>query len=94
MEFEHIISATSNSVYMGNMGGICAPLRRSKWYTYWRTKKMSDLTINSLKIKIDIVKTDIERLQSEGENIRKVETLTEYKKYLEDSLNALENNNS
>ncbi len=55
---------------------------------------MSDLTINSLKIKIDIVKTDIERLQSEGENIRKVETLTEYKKYLEDSLNALENNNS
>jgi hypothetical protein len=55
---------------------------------------MSDLTINSLRIKIDIVKTDIARLQSEGENIRKVETLTEYKKYLEDSLKSLENNKS
>lgn len=55
---------------------------------------MSDLTINALKIKIGIVKTDIERLQGEGENIRKVETLTEYKKYLEDSLKSLENPNS
>jgi hypothetical protein len=51
---------------------------------------MSDLTIESLKAKIETVNNDIQKLQSEGENIRKIETLTEYKKYLQNELTSLE----
>ena len=51
---------------------------------------MSDLTIQALKAKIETVDTDIQKLKSEGDNIRKVETLIEYKKYLQDELLSLE----
>lgn len=51
---------------------------------------MSDLTIQALKAKIETVDIDIQKLKGEGDNIRKVETLIEYKKYLEDELKSLE----
>jgi hypothetical protein len=50
---------------------------------------MSDLTVESLEAKIKIVENDILKLQSEGSGLRKVEALTEYKKYLEDELESL-----
>ena len=51
---------------------------------------MNDLTIQALKAKIETVDIDIQKLQGDGENIRKVETLIEYKKYLQDELTSLE----
>ena len=51
---------------------------------------MSDLTVQALKAKIETVDTDIQKLKGEGDNIRKVETLIEYKKYLQDELLSLE----
>ena len=51
---------------------------------------MSNLTTQALKAKIETVDADIQKLQSGGENIRKVETLIEYKKYLQDELIELE----
>lgn len=51
---------------------------------------MNDLTIQALKAKIETVSTDIQKLQADGENVRKVETLLEYKKYLQDELTSLE----
>ena len=50
---------------------------------------MSDLTVESLEAKIEIVEKDILKLQAEGTSLRKVEALTEYKKYLEDELESL-----
>ena len=55
---------------------------------------MSDLTIQALKAKLEMVDVDIQKLQSEGDNIRKVETLVEYKKYLQDELSSLEKGKS
>ena len=52
---------------------------------------MSDLTIASLEAKIEIVEKDILKVQGEGTSLRKVEALTEYKKYLEDELESLKN---
>ena len=54
---------------------------------------MSNLTIQALKAKIETVDIDIQKLQGEGNNIRKVETLIEYKKYLQDELELLEHGN-
>ena len=51
---------------------------------------MSNLTIQALKAKIETVDTDIQKIQADGESPRKVETLTEYKKYLQDELLSLE----
>jgi len=55
---------------------------------------MSDLTVQALKAKIETVDTDIQKLKGEGDNIRKVETLIEYKKYLQDELLSLEKGTS
>lgn len=46
---------------------------------------MSD-TVEYIQEKIEQVTTDLRALQAEGGNVRKVEALTEYKKYLEDEL--------
>ena len=46
---------------------------------------------DALKSKIEVVASDLKKLESEGGNIRKIEALTEYKKYLEDELAQLEN---
>jgi hypothetical protein len=52
---------------------------------------MSDqLNIASLQSRLEIVETDIKKLQADGGSPRKVEALTEYKKYLEDELRLLE----
>lgn len=49
------------------------------------------LTINDLKEKIERVKTDIEELRQSGDASRKTEVLLEYKKYLEEELEHLKN---
>ena len=49
-----------------------------------------DILIADYQIKIDTVETDIKKLQADGASPRKVEALTEYKKYLEDELRSLE----
>lgn len=52
---------------------------------------MSDqLNIASLQSRLETVETDIKKLQADGSSPRKVEALTEYKKYLEDELRSLE----
>ena len=43
-------------------------------------------TVEYIREKIEQVTKDLRDLQSEGGNVRKVEALTEYKKYLEDEL--------
>lgn len=43
-------------------------------------------TVEYIQEKIDQVTKDLRELQSTGSNVRKVEALTEYKKYLEDEL--------
>ena len=50
---------------------------------------MTQLTEQALRSKIETVAADLQALQSDGNNIRKVEALTEYKKYLEDELELL-----
>lgn len=55
---------------------------------------MSNLTVRALKAKIETVDTDIQKLQADGESPRKVETLIEYKKYLQDELLSLEKGTS
>ena len=47
---------------------------------------MRELTIKDLKEKIKRVQEDIESLQSNNNSGRKLEALSEYKKYLEDEL--------
>lgn len=44
------------------------------------------MTIELIKEKIEQVTKDLRELQADGGNVRKVEALTEYKKYLEDEL--------
>jgi hypothetical protein len=46
---------------------------------------MSD-TVEFIQEKIEQVTKDLKELQSTGGDVRKVEALTEYKKYLEDEL--------
>jgi hypothetical protein len=43
-------------------------------------------TAEYMQEKIEQVTKDLRELQAEGGNVRKVEALTEYKKYLEDEL--------
>lgn len=43
-------------------------------------------TIEYLQEKIEQVTKDLRELQASGGNVRKVEALTEYKKYLEDEV--------
>jgi hypothetical protein len=43
-------------------------------------------TVEFIQEKIEQVSKDLRELQSSGGNVRKVEALTEYKKYLEDEL--------
>jgi hypothetical protein len=52
---------------------------------------MNDLSLKELQEKIDKVTKDIEGLRSTGDSSRKLEVLTEYKKYLEDELRFLKN---
>ena len=52
---------------------------------------MNDLSLKELQEKIDKVTKDIEGLRSTGDSSRKLEVLTEYKKYLEDELRILKN---
>lgn len=49
--------------------------------------------IEIIKLKIKTVEVDVQKLQAEGGNIRKVEALTEYKAYLQDELKTLEHDN-
>lgn len=44
------------------------------------------MTPDQLKEKIEQVSKDLREIQSDGGNVRKVEALSEYKKYLEDQL--------
>lgn len=53
----------------------------------------NDLSIEDLKLKIKKVQEDIELLRLTGESSRKLEVLNEYKKYLEDELEFLKNEN-
>ena len=48
-----------------------------------------EILIADYQTKIDIVENDIKKLQADGASPRKVEALTEYKKYLEDQLNSM-----
>lgn len=43
-------------------------------------------TVEYIQEKLETVTKDLRELQSTGGNVRKVEALTEYKKYLEDEL--------
>lgn len=52
---------------------------------------MNDLSIESLKEKIKKVDTDIDDLRRQGDASRRLEVLNEYKKYLEDELKFLKN---
>ena len=52
---------------------------------------MNDLSLKELQEKIDKVTKDIEGLRSTVDSSRKLEVLTEYKKYLEDELRFLKN---
>lgn len=54
---------------------------------------MEDLEEQILLTRIAKVDEDIELLRSEGENTRKIEVLNEYKRYLEDELQFLKNEN-
>ena len=48
-----------------------------------------EILIADFQTKIYIVENDIKKLQADGSSPRKVEALTEYKKYLEDQLNSM-----
>lgn len=49
-----------------------------------------EILVADYQTKIDTVDNDIKKLQADGASPRKVEALTEYKKYLEDELRSLE----
>jgi len=53
----------------------------------------SNILIADFQAKIDIVENDIKKLQADGASPRKVEALTEYKKYLEDQITAMNHDN-
>ena len=52
-----------------------------------------DILIADYQTKIDTVDNDIKILQADGASPRKVEALTEYKKYLEDQLASMNHGN-
>jgi hypothetical protein len=52
-----------------------------------------EILIADFQTKIDIVENDIKKLQADGSSPRKVEALTEYKKYLEDQLGSMSHGN-
>ena len=52
-----------------------------------------EILIADYQTKIDIVDNDIKKLQADGSSPRKVEALTEYKKYLEDQLASMNHGN-
>lgn len=52
---------------------------------------MSDITIQDLQEKIKLVNKDIESLHTASDSSRKLEMLNEYKKYLEDEIKFLKN---
>jgi transposase-like protein len=53
-----------------------------------------EILIADYQTKIDIVDNDIKKLQADGASPRKVEALTEYKKYLEDQLKSMNHGNN
>jgi transposase-like protein len=53
-----------------------------------------DILIADYQTKIDTVDNDIKKLQADGGSPRKVEALTEYKKYLEDQLGSMNHGNN
>lgn len=53
-----------------------------------------EILIADYQTKIDIVETDIKKLQADGASPRKVEALTEYKKYLEDQIKSMNHGNN
>jgi transposase-like protein len=53
----------------------------------------SNILIADYQAKIDIVESDIKKLQADGASPRKVEALIEYKKYLEDQITAMNHDN-
>jgi hypothetical protein len=54
-----------------------------------RFLEMNDLNINELQEKINMVSKDIESLRQQGASNTKIETLSEYKVYLEEEINQL-----
>jgi hypothetical protein len=52
-----------------------------------------EILIADFQTKIDIVEIDIKKLQADGASPRKVEALTEYKKYLEDQIESMNHGN-
>jgi transposase-like protein len=52
-----------------------------------------EILIADYQTKIDIVDNDIKKLQADGSSPRKVEALTEYKKYLEDQIGSMNHGN-
>ena len=52
-----------------------------------------EILIADYQTKIDIVDNDIKKLQADGSSPRKVEALTEYKKYLEDQIRSMSHGN-
>jgi len=52
-----------------------------------------EILIADYQTKIDTVDNDIKKLQADGSSPRKVEALTEYKKYLEDQIESMNHGN-
>jgi hypothetical protein len=52
---------------------------------------MTELSVEELKAKIEMVENDIRQLRIDGGNDRKTAILTEYKEYLVDELAQLTN---
>ena len=55
---------------------------------------MQDLEEQMLKGRIAKVEEDISQLTTQGDSARKIEVLSEYKKYLEDELRQLKHENN
>ena len=53
-----------------------------------------EVLIADYQTKIDLVDTDIKKLQADGSSPRKVEALTEYKQYLEDQIKSMNHGNN
>ena len=51
---------------------------------------MSELTVDEMKSKVEKVKKDIAELMAAGQTGRKLEVLIEYKEYLEDELDLMQ----
>jgi len=53
-----------------------------------------EILVADYQTKIDTVDNDIKKLQADGASPRKVEALTEYKKYLEDQIKSMNHGNN